>query len=226
MDVVGQFDPSGPPVFQVALDHGADPEVATYDRGYVIGRPLEAVRRPDGEIELRLLVRPRSGEPRPPQLGRRQDAGLDLRDLADPEVRQRVAAYALVRSEEGVLATEFSARTAVPGHWGLPGGGIDAGEQPSAAVLREVAEETHQSITLGDLMTVQTSHWIGLSPRRTVEDYHAVRLVYAASCEHPTPPMVVDVGGTTESARWVPVDRWQSLPWTVGWRQILAEYLR
>lgn len=38
-----------------------------------------------------------------------------------------------------VLACE---RSAPPGAWQLPQGGIDAGEEPDAAVLREVEEET------------------------------------------------------------------------------------
>jgi hypothetical protein len=33
--------------------------------------------------------------------------------------------------------------------------------------------------------------------------------------------VVVDVGGTTESARWVPLDAWRTLAWTPGWRLIL-----
>jgi hypothetical protein len=86
-----------------------------------------------------------------------------------------------------------------------------------------VAEETQQSITLGELVRVQTSHWVGRSPRDTIEDYHAIRLIYEATCEHPSRPVVVDVGGTTESARWVPLSSWPTVPWTVGWRQILAE---
>ena len=40
----------------------------------------------------------------------------------EPVVRQRLAAYSIVLSDRGLLATEFSERTAVPGSWGLPGG--------------------------------------------------------------------------------------------------------
>ena len=145
--------------------------------------------------------------------------------LPEIEVRQRVAAYALVTSTQGLLATEFSDRTSVPGRWGMPGGGIEDHEQPTEAVLREVAEETRQDITLGDLVEVQSSHWVGRSPRDTMEDFHAVRLIYEASCDAPTTPVVVDVGGTTESARWVPLDDWRAVAWTAGWHQILGARL-
>jgi ADP-ribose pyrophosphatase YjhB (NUDIX family) len=181
------------------------------------------VRNNDGIIDLRFAVRPVSDETRPEEATQGQDVGLDLTGSTELEVRQRVAAYALVMSERGLLATEFSDRTAVPGRWGMPGGGIDAHEQPTEAVLREVTEETQQSICLGALVKVQTAHWIGRSPRNTIENYHAVRLVYSATCPHPTEPLVADVGGTTESARWVPLDQWRSLPWTAGWQEILRE---
>jgi 8-oxo-dGTP pyrophosphatase MutT (NUDIX family) len=224
MDIVGISEQDGSRVFAHELGQGADPQITSFDLGYVTIRPIEAVRMPEsGRLEQRFLVRPRAGERRPRLAGRGQDAGLDLSRLPDPEVRQRIAAYALVRSSQGLLATEFSGRTGVPGRWGLPGGGLDDEEQPTEAVLREVAEETQQSITLGELVRVQTSHWVGRSPRDTIEDYHAIRLIYEATCEHPNRPVVVDVGGTTESARWVPLSSWPTVPWTVGWRQILAE---
>ena len=81
------------------------------------------------------LQQPKGGE----HPGRGRDAGLQLPPDAELEVRQRVAAYAVVLSDRGLLATEYSDRTAVPGRWGMPGGGIDDDEQPADAVLREVA---------------------------------------------------------------------------------------
>ena len=224
MDVVGQTE-DGRTAFVHQLAQGADPHVLAHDLGFATVRPLDAVRNGGGVIEIRFLVRALSGEPRPPQAGRGRDAGIDPDCLGPVEVRQRVAAYALVTSSQGLLATEFSDRTSVPGRWGMPGGGIDDHEQPAAAVLREVAEETQQTVALGGLVVVQTSHWVGRSPRDTIEDYHAVRLVYEASCPEPTTPAVADVGGTTESARWVPLQEWGALAWTAGWREILQARL-
>ena len=42
------------------------------------------------------------------------------------------------------------------------------------------------------------------SPRAEIEDFHAVRLIYRATCPAPRSRWCVDHGGTTESARWVP----------------------
>ena len=103
-----------------------------------------------------------------------------LGDDVRPAVRQRFAAYAVVISSRGLLATQYSGRTAVTGRWGMPGGGLDDHEPPATAVLREVAEETSQEIILGELVKVQTSHWVGRSPYGNIEDFHAVRLIYRA----------------------------------------------
>lgn len=224
MDVRG-IDGSGAERFAVPLPHGADPTVVAYEQGWVVERPVDAHRRADGELVLSFSVRPVGADPRPVQRPSGRDAGLVLAPGEEPVVRQRVAAYGVVLSERGLLATQYSDRTAVEGRWGMPGGGIDAGEEPVDAVIREVREETAQVVELGDLVTVQTSHWIGRSPSRHVEDFHAVRLVYEATCAHPGDPVVLDVGGTTAAARWVALSDWRSVSWTVNWRDALERLL-
>jgi 8-oxo-dGTP pyrophosphatase MutT (NUDIX family) len=222
--VVGVTEHGGH-AFEVLLDHGADPDVLAFDQGYVVLRPLDASRAGSGELILRLLVRPVVDEPRPEVRRQDRDAGLVLGDDVRPAVRQRFAAYAVVTSSRGLLATEYSDRTAVTGRWGMPGGGLDDHEPPTSAVLREVAEETSQEIILGELIKVQTSHWVGRSPYGTIEDFHAVRLIYRASCPHPTEPVVLDEGGTTESAQWVPLESWRSVSWTQNWQLLLSDLL-
>jgi 8-oxo-dGTP pyrophosphatase MutT (NUDIX family) len=223
--VVGVTEKGGH-AFEVLLDHGVDPDVLAFDHGYVVLRPLDATRSSSGDLILRLSVRPVVDEPRPVVRRRGRDAGLVLGDDVRPAVRQRFAAYAVVTSSRGLLATEYSDRTAVTGRWGMPGGGLDDHEPPTSAVLREVAEETAQEIILGDLIKVQTSHWVGRNPYGSLEDFHAVRLIYRASCPHPTEPVVLDQGGTTESAQWVPLESWRSVSWTQNWQLLLSELLR
>ena len=72
---------------------------------------------------------------------------------------------------------------------------------------------------------MQTGHWIGRLPGGMVEDFHAVRLVYLASCPEPADPVVLDHGGSTASARWVALEDWTSLAWTQNWMMILSELL-
>ena len=69
---------------------------------------------------------------------------------------------------------------------------------------------------------MQTSHWVGRAPGGRVEDFHAVRIVYRATCPAPTEPVVHDVGGTTADARWVQPAELAALPLTPGWRAVLA----
>lgn len=223
MRIVALREPGDAGAWEATLPHGADPGVLAWDAGFAVVRPLDALRDDDGELVLRLLVRDVEDEPRPHERSTGRDTDLVVDADQEPEVRQRFAAYAVVQSSRGLLATEYSDRTAVAGRWGMPGGGIDPGEDPRAAVLREVAEETSQTIELGELISVQTSHWIGRSPRDTLEDFHAVRFVYVATCQRPSEPVVVDRGGTTRSATWVPVRGWQSLNWTVNWYQLIKE---
>jgi len=216
----------GRQVFEGRLEHGVDPRVLAYEAGWVVLRPVESDLDEHGEIRLVLRVRHRrkgDGHPRTRKPGR--DRGLKQSTEA-PVVRQRFAAYAVVESSRGLLATEYSDLTAVSGRWGMPGGGIDEGEEPVAAVVREVHEETGQTVDVGDLVLVQSSHWVGRSPRGGVEDFHAVRLVYRGTCSAPTDPVVHDQGGTTAAARWIESDRWQDLTWTANWRQALRRLMR
>lgn len=218
MEVIG-IGADGVELFRRRLGHGENPAVLVARSRLAVLRPLRADRNASGELELVLSVAPVDGQPLPRARRRGRDAALRLADEPAPARRQRIAAYALVTSPRGLLATEFSDKTSVPGQWGMPGGGIDGGEQPAQAVVREIVEETGQTVELGDLVEVQTSHWVGRSPAGVLEDFHAVRLLYTAWCAHPTEPVVADVGGTTESGRWLA--DWHEVRWTAGWAEIL-----
>lgn len=45
--------------------------------------------------------------------------------------------------------------TRAPGQWCFPGGGVEPGEQEAAALVREMAEELHVSVTPGEKLMVQ-----------------------------------------------------------------------
>jgi 8-oxo-dGTP diphosphatase len=206
--------------------HGADPHRLAWELGYRIVRPLSATGHGDDlTFTVQVSAHGRKVSERGPQRRRSLDPALTDTDIGEPLVRQRLAAYAIVLSERGVLATEFSEHTAVPGSWGLPGGGIDPGENPSQAVIREAVEETAQNIEIAHLLDIQTDHWIGRSPHGVIEDFHAVRIIYAATCPRPPDPMVNDVGGTTASTRWVSLHQWQRMHWAAGTRALLDRHL-
>ena len=116
-----------------------------------------------------------------------------------PERVTRLAAYGIATRGDDVLLVRASSRSDVPGTWWLPGGGVEFGEHPQEAVVREVAEETGlvvevtgQPQIISDVMPV---------PRKDLE-LHSVRLCY---------PLAVrggelhdEVDGTSDRVAWVP----------------------
>jgi 8-oxo-dGTP diphosphatase len=151
-------------------------------------------------------------------------APLVLEALADhqPFRKQRVGAYALIRrgfetlasasssttegdGEGDVLLVQFSERGFHTGYWSLPGGGLAHGESPRPALEREVREECGVTCVVGELLAVHDEAFSGTAPSGRFEDFHAVLLVFAATVDPASDPRVVEVGGTTEAAAWVPV---------------------
>lgn len=131
---------------------------------------------------------------------------LVLESLRDhrPYQMQRVAAYALVVRDDRVLLTRISERGFHSGSWTLPGGGVDHGESPRAALEREVREECGVSCTVGDLLDVHDLHVGGTAPSGRNEDFHAVHLIFEAEVGDEE-PRVVEVDGTTDAVEWVPL---------------------
>ncbi len=190
---VRALGPGGAVVHEQQLGHGVDPVQLLLDLGLTPSW-TGAHRGDDGSVVLNFSV---------PQ------TALPAGEAAVPY--QRPAAYAVVVADversEGrrcLLLTSFTDDPA--GRWGLPGGGIDAGEDPAVAVVREVWEETGQQVHVVRPLLVHSGHWTGRSRAGRLEDFHAVRLVYWAVCPDPAPTQVHDVGGSTDQAQWVPVD--------------------
>ncbi|RRD45274.1 NUDIX domain-containing protein [Tessaracoccus sp. OH4464_COT-324] len=137
-----------------------------------------------------------------------------------------MAAYGVILSERGVLGTVNSEQSYAAGVWTLPGGGLNPGESPSEALLREIHEETGQRIIIDRLLALESDHWVGRALSGRLEDFHALRFIYGGRCISPTDPIVYDVGGSTEVADWVPVRAWRQLHWTNSSRTLLAQYAR
>lgn len=224
MQIVGVATPGSQELVRVGVEHGVHPKLAFWRAGWVIQGLLSA-QLVGGEVVLTARVTPRTARMRPPRVKQRgSDPALVIHPDEVPVRNQRIAAYAVVRSPRGLLGTECSDRTAVPGLWQLPGGGLDPEESPADAVVREVLEEAGQQIRINRLLDLQSDHWIGRAPNGTLEDFHALRIFYSATCTEPTEPVVLDVDGTTERSEWVPLWHWRSLPWTSGSRSILDRF--
>ena len=125
---------------------------------------------------------------------------------------QRVAAYAVVLRDRALLMVRLNDRTSYPGAWTLPGGGIDFGEPPQVAVLRELHEETGLTGSVEALLGVQSA--VRELARAGASEMHAVRVLYRVAVGHDGPLVIHDVEGTTDAVEWVALDhvrqRWLS----------------
>lgn len=119
---------------------------------------------------------------------------------------QRVAAYAVILREDRILLSRISPRIANDELWTLPGGGIDHGEDPRDAVVREVFEETGLRVAIGETARVYSAHLPGVWRSGKRVNAHALRIVYDGWVPPDAPePAVQEVDGSTVEARWVPL---------------------
>lgn len=114
----------------------------------------------------------------------------------------RVAAYAVVERRGRLLLTHWRR-----GHmhgWTLPGGGIEHGEDPRDAVVREVLEETGLDARVGKLLGVDSRVMVREEvPEGTEPELHTIRIVYRASVKDG--PLQNEIDGSSDEARWVPL---------------------
>lgn len=118
---------------------------------------------------------------------------------------QRVAAYAVIRRGSTVLLTRLSSLAHHVGSWTLPGGGVEHGESPARALVREVSEECGVECEVGELVGVHDTHFSGTAPSGRVEDYHGVHLVFDARLDAGSQPRLTELDGTTDEVAWVEV---------------------
>jgi 8-oxo-dGTP diphosphatase len=112
---------------------------------------------------------------------------------------QRVAAYAVIVDSAQVLLPHFV--EAGLSRWTLPGGGIDPGEDPADAAVREVLEETGYDVVLDELLGID-SLVIAAADRfdPSLGAVHVIRVVYRA---HVVGGELRDeVDGSTDTAAW------------------------
>jgi 8-oxo-dGTP diphosphatase len=118
---------------------------------------------------------------------------------------QRFAAYGRVRDPAGrVLLTLIAAGYPGAGHWHLPGGGTDPGEQPCGGLLRELAEETDQQGRITALLGASSRHLpAAVGPEGVPMDWHTIRVHFDVMVDNPRLPTVTELpGGSTERAAW------------------------
>lgn len=111
-----------------------------------------------------------------------------------------------------MLLCRISPAYPAAGDWTLPGGGIEFGEAPDVAALREVEEETGLVARITGEPTI-LSH-TGIWPARPGRDhpiaYHHVRFVYPMEIVGGSERIEVD--GSTDACGWFTPAEVASLP--------------
>jgi len=109
---------------------------------------------------------------------------------------QRISAYGLLIKNNELLLCRLSQRVMKSaGHWTLPGGGLDFGESPEDAMVREFREETGLIVKTGSLVTIDT-----LSDEVNGTRFHSIRIIYQA--HYLEGELKFEDEGTTDACEW------------------------
>lgn len=123
----------------------------------------------------------------------------------------RLASYAVVLDDRGRILLALWNEAADGPRWTLPGGGVELDETVEDAAVREVREETGYDVVLDGLLDVDT--YVIPAGRRhqsTARPLKAVRVLFRATVVGGE--LTPELDGTTDEARWFPLDEAARLP--------------
>lgn len=118
----------------------------------------------------------------------------------------RVAAYGLVLNEARILLCRISQHLPLnAGYWTLPGGGLEFGEDPALAMIREVHEETGLRVRPRGLAGIDSFH-----EEEDERELHGLRILYFAELLGGT--LRNETAGTTDLCAWWSYEEARALP--------------
>lgn len=132
---------------------------------------------------------------------------------AEPRRLQRLAAYALCTNGDAILLSRIAlgATADADGMWTLPGGGVEFGEDPRRAAIRELAEESGLAGEIVELVDVDSAAGTFTDPHDGLPtDFHGVRIIYRVRITGGE--LRDEVGGSSDRAAWVRASDLDSLP--------------
>ncbi|MBB4924208.1 NUDIX hydrolase [Kitasatospora kifunensis] len=118
--------------------------------------------------------------------------------------RVRPAAYAVCVEDERILLARWIGADGTR-LWTMPGGGLDHGEDPYDAAIREVAEETGYEVELVRLLGVDSENFLIPADSVTPQprDLHGLRIVYEGRVTGGE--LRNETDGSTDLAAWIPL---------------------
>ncbi len=127
-----------------------------------------------------------------------------------------VVAAALVDADGRVLINERPTGKAFSGYWEFPGGKIEAGETPEAALLRELHEELNITTSLGCFAPIAfASH--------SYDDFHLLMPLYICHLWHGD--IIARDQQKLQWVRGVELYRYKMLPADIPLIPLLLEWL-
>ena len=109
----------------------------------------------------------------------------------------RVAAYGLVLQDQKILLCRISKELPKwQGQWTLPGGGLNFGEAPDVAMVREVNEEAGLAVEATSVAAVDSLYDGASTPA-----FHGIRIIYRTNLLGGN--LRSEIVGTTDLAAWV-----------------------
>ena len=125
-----------------------------------------------------------------------------MTDDAAPRPRKLVVAGLIVGDDRRILITQRRADQALPLQWELPGGKVEPGEAPEAALVRELREELGVAALIGRIWDVLFHAYPA---------FDLVMLVYACRLAPGEVPRAIEVADLV----WLPAGElpaWDILP--------------
>ncbi|GEB52050.1 MULTISPECIES: (deoxy)nucleoside triphosphate pyrophosphohydrolase [Streptomyces] len=130
--------------------------------------------------------------------------------MEDSRTKRIVVAGAVVRDGK-LLAARRTSPSALAGRWELPGGKVDPGESPQAALTRELHEELGVDVTVGERLPGEVELGQGL-----------VLCAWLARLERGEPRPLQD----HDQVRWVDVREAPNVDWLEQDRPFVAQAAR